>query len=734
MASSSSSPWWRFRTAAGASVSSGSNDVASTMHIESASGHGLDDSPVASTSAVTLDDLPDSTTGRSTSTRSGSSSPQAGNNDLHSLTEKKLEMAVLGRAVGLRQLVLLSNAFANKARTYATNAYNGSGTSDNEEKDEEGEELEPSIVDLEDDLDRKKREEDWLDSVLDEMLTDEDDNDYDPPPIPNAPASVHSNHLRGYNDRPQGLREPYVHVSIRDRRNAPGPLSLASSSMSLPSVAAVHAAAPSNASDLAVRDSGFLEPASIPLPESTDTSPESSSTSQASDGESALSTIREEDEERASEQDLEEDAMFDMDGLPPLPDSDDGSDDTIPDPYRDAHLCMPSYRDEVSAKTPDLAYSSNSLNSFLTNLSSSPSGSFGPTTPTSTSIDYMPAIVTVPEEAAEADVELLQQPNVESTTSGFVEKESKSLVVAASESSSSLQLVPYIGALREFGRMPPVAGFDDTMRSHNTAGRGILSSREKDVFLPVSVPKLPSALLASILGQKPMVVVGTDLQERSEALRTATSSALRPARVHLPIFLPHEVVKALYDSVDFGLPPKSSSPVSTPSVAQASLPAFTLGSPEDHSPSSVPPDGSEITIRSAPTSPRGRRKSLSLLDIGGVSHDSTGSLLFSSLGLVPMPKSHISAKTKSSRPMMDFGPSLAGVTTASFGRGIVADWAFGSVIDRPIQSSGQDEAFGRSSFRMAGSGRRPDSRSPSRLRQYYALDATFQEDFDFGSA
>ena len=716
MSSSSTSPWWRFRTA------SGSQAAASTaQQPEQYAEDDADEPPIASTSAVTVEDLPGHGSARRDLAGSGNTSPQAGSHHLHSLTERKLEMAVLGRAVGLRQLVLLSNAFASKAKTYATNAYGGPGTN---EQLEEGE-LDANIVDLEDEMNRKKREEDWLDSVLDEMLTDEED-DYDPPPIPDAPASSSYGFLRGYQSGSQGLREPYVHVSIRDRRNAPGPLSLQTSEpyeqlrIDLTSTGAPRAL---------VGDSGFLEPALIPLPESTDTTPDNSTTSQASDDEAVLSTIEEELDAE------DEEAMFEMDGLPPLPESDDGSEETIPDPYRMTNdpLYLSNYRDEALAATPDLAYSSNSLNSFLTNLSSSPSGSFGPTTPNSSPFELLPALDSFSGQTfTEQSNEEVALRNVTSEAGNRALQEGYEGDKIGSVRSADLQLVPYYGKLAAevLGESAkPVLGAEHQVPSER---RGVYAVPASSYAPPITVPKLPSALLSSILGQRPPIAFKAD--------RTPSGGRDKPAKtdpstssVSLPIFLPHEVVKALYDSVDFGLPPKSSSPVSTPSVTQASLPAFTLAPSYDRSHKGA--GNSEITVRSAPTSPRGRRKSLSLLDIGGVSHDSSGSLLFSSLGLAPMPDSRSILDrelVRSSEASITRHPEI---TTASFGRGIVADWAFGSVLEQTQRGSASgDYPTRRTSFRDAAAGRRNDSRSPSRLRHFHQLDAVILDDFDFGSA
>lgn len=701
-------PWWRFGTATAAHAQATAT-ASTSMHIEHADND--DEAPVASTSAVTLDSDKDD----HLRSRSGSTLPVPSTH-LHSLTEKKLEMAVLGRAVGLRQLVLLSNAFASKAKSYAAGAYSG---------DSEESEMDPSIVDLEDEMVRKKREEDWLDSVLDEMLTDEEDSeeptyDYEPPPIPPfSSASSRQSYIGPYAGSSYGLREPYVHLSIRDRRNAPGPLSLASTSgNSLPIIDPVSVSSQNAQMVAAVRDSGFLEPAQIPLPESRDNSPEGSSASQTSEDDSILSTIREEDEE---------DDMFDMDGLPPLPDSDDGSEETVPDPYRgEMGLRIPNYRDELVtvSGTPDLAYSSNSLNSFLSNLSSSPSGSFGPTTPTSTPIEYVSAVAGTREAETEASLEQEDTVQILSLTEAEAEEPEKG--ERAFTAASGLQLVPYTGKKRD-AASPQEIAFRDTLSGITSpATRGIFASPAPPLPLQQAsqaLPKLPSGLLASILGRPASIPVSISA---SAARRQGQRHGKPPVgvphpSVHLPIFLPHEVVKALYDSVDFGVPPKSSSPVSTPSVAQATLPAFTLASNGNDDNEESAGVSSDLTIRSAPTSPRGRRRSLSLLDIGGVSHDSTGSLLFSSLGIAPPPQSRTTLASEPS--LVDAKLSLGGVTAASFGRGIVADWAFGG-----------DETGSRPDFRMKDSGR-ADSRSPSRLRHFQALEAVVHnDDFDFGSA
>jgi hypothetical protein len=469
----------------------------------------------------------------------------------------------------------------------------------------------------------------------------------------------------------------------------------------------------------------------IPLPESTDTTPDNSTTSQASDDEAVFSTIEEEPDAE------DEEAMFEMDGLPPLPESDDGSEETIPDPYRmtDDPLYLSKYRDEALAATPDLAYSSNSLNSFLTNLSSSPSGSFGPTTPNSSPFELLPALDSFSGQGQTSAQQSSGEVALRTVTSEAgdrpLQEGYEGDEIGSVGSIASLQLVPYYGKLAAgvlAESAKPVIGAEHQVPSER---RGVYAVPASSYAAPITVPKLPSALLSSILGQRPPIAFKAE-RTPSGGRNKPTNNDLSTSSVSLPIFLPHEVVKALYDSVDFGLPPKSSSPVSTPSVTQASLPAFTLAPSYDRTHKSG--ESSEITVRSAPTSPRGRRKSLSLLDIGGVSHDSSGSLLFSSLGLAPMPDSRSILDrelVRSSEASITRHPEI---TTASFGRGIVADWAFGSVLDQFKGSADAEHVSRRNSFRDATAGRRNDSRSPSRLRHFQQLDAVILDDFDFGSA
>lgn len=332
---------------------------------------------------------------------------------LHSLTERKLERAVLGRAVGLRQLVLLSNAFATRPSppplpTISTDEhtlrYPHASTSRHSAFDED-EELDAGLIDYEEDeAERKRREEDWLDSVLDEMLTDaEDDEDAD------DQQEDRAGQLKTPTRSEREFKEPYVHLSIKHAWQSYASSSSPASYPPSPSsvLAPQHAAMLDkdtvydddhlqNITRFPVReqywpsDSGFMEPHSIPLPESTDSSPISSANSQASDdgAEDVQIEYYEQEEQLLEEEqceacqaagerwEVQQELWFD-----PQDDTESGSYPQVGIPIsltrgRSA-TTLASPHSFTSLSLPELAYSATSLNT----LSSSPSHSFDLFTP-----------------------------------------------------------------------------------------------------------------------------------------------------------------------------------------------------------------------------------------------------------------------------------------------------------------------------------------------------------------
>lgn len=641
-----------------------------------------------------------------TATRSGNPSPQdvrqsssvtsldantASDGRLHVLTERKLEKAALGKAVGLRQLVLLSNAFASRLSSGSASPSSRDALYDQN--------MSYGAADLEDELDRKKREEDWLDSVLDEMLTDEQED-----AVPASP-------------RDRTLYEPYVHVSINQRLAANSQWQ--SSDLIMPQL--YHS---SNFEPIQgeVSDSGFLEPAFIPLPVSVDGSPSSSASSQDSDDGKSAASADESNENTHEEAAVPDIAAEEEEELPsrsylahapsPIP---------IESPSRSYY----GAQSLAGPPTPDLAYS---VNSFFSNLSSSPPTSIHlPTPASSPPVDFSSRKLYELEDEHTRDLVDLQESELalgsydsilpmegldlddlqrdveeeESTSSSSgksdeTQKNDKPL----SSIGSSLELVRYVPSLQS-------PNLDEAFRIPETTKRGGIFS-----FGPIAPtkvvtpqpPALPSPLLSTLLGRS-----SPTYSTRQSSVDKAVSSRKEAAKVTLPIVLPYEVVKSLYDSVDFGVPASPLHGITSPPAKSTDL-ATPLLNKARRSLSPPPRPAQASPTRSCPTSPRSRSKSLSN-KADGIEHDSSGSLLFSSLGLYSRLAS--SPTRNWNQPNLPAGGDHFSIDNASlFGRDIVNEWER----QRGVQ-------FAQS---------RADSRSPSRLRSHLRPEDT-EGDFDFGS-
>lgn len=95
---------------------------------------------------------------------------------LANLTQSKLERAVSSRKGGLRQLVLLSNAFGFASKSGGSSGNTSPTSSINSSvvllrQSEEDREMELNEV--------RRKEQEWFEDVLDNMLVDEDDDDED---------------------------------------------------------------------------------------------------------------------------------------------------------------------------------------------------------------------------------------------------------------------------------------------------------------------------------------------------------------------------------------------------------------------------------------------------------------------------------------------------------------------------------------------------------------------------
>jgi hypothetical protein len=864
---------------------------------------------------------------------------------LHNLTERKLEKAVLGRAVGLRQLVLLSNAFASRSSLSSLSSSASATTINKQDEptlivtgsnDEEAsyglqyptpstsssspststgeyhhqrssyddydEELEAGIIEFEyddeeeDEAERKRREEDWLDSVLDEMLTDaEDDDDATTDLKEQDEAALAHRDPTAYLERDdhnreripplitrseREFKEPYVHLSIKQHgtnSRHPSYQSSLPSSTSSASGYTYHPSSSSSSSALlahrasllqqededepesmfletvtspslegfsstleveeegggAVRrsenimaDSGFfafIEPSSIPLPDSTDTSPGSSANSQASDagdteteaeevkhninvksdrdGQLAAKTPLVEDQ--MVEQHRQESPMLPLQIYRSLPISMTGT-------YNSTESPSPTSCTGVSL--PELAYSATSLNT----LSSSPSHSINLFTPGTS-----PPRISFPHkvEASKDDNSQGQwfgggpQLGIDFSVRARDELEPQEIMLPMDDLDLDLYDDDDEGEGSELARL--TKRDDDEERNSSSSGsttsnedssagfrRGRTSTRrtsalelvryhaadEDDalripLYLPLSnhqgwddllvtrsqtestsMPELPPSLLSVMLGKKPLVEVevassssslSSPEQDPRMTSRTPRSHSykyeekINSDKLKLPIFLPSEIVKSLYDSVDFGVPSRfspTSSPLNSPSLHQSS--AFDFSTTLSEASRGGKPFPS--APRSAPCTPRNRSKSLTQMEAFSPpsTHTSPGGLLFSSLGLFGFREDEQYASNRD-------GMEVGGIRDSKVQQPHSVSNTTTSSTFLPLFSTSNDDSFDRvsSSIRAGSSGatscgahttspgrarsmlpvNKNESRSPSRLRHYYDHRDTFADDFEFGS-
>lgn len=792
--------------------------------------------------------------GTSNSASGHGASPPIPPYHLHSLTERKLEKAVLGRAVGLRQLVLLSNAFATRpaappppaaSRGYSYSSYPDEHSlryphASTSRSIYEDEELDAGVIDYEEDeAERKRREEDWLDSMLDEMLTDAEDDDEDEDKQEAEQASI-SLDRRVPSRSEREFKEPYVHLSIKYTWHTtqqsssasvvpPSSATPTSSCTGLPhqSLLAQHAAMledqtsesaehletapPSLAlSEQWLGDSGFMEPYTIPIPESADASPNSSANSQASDddGLEEGQLAYENDEKTAHESPCEEceasnESCKEADGQDHVRyqvSEASNTDIGIPISSQPSHR-LSSPRSYTSLSLPELAYSANSFNT----LSSSPSHSINLFTPgTSPPPAFMQAHLETPtsaelekqaweqqrhheasqveyeyslREAQEVmlpmdDLDLYDDEDEEveerrsSSSRGDEDGSSNGSSTSSDDTTrlrrtrgwpSSLELVRYLPS--ESTAKPKEAEQEDTALriplycplSHYRHA-GLFSTRSATTMGSPgdspAMPALPPSLLSVMMGKSPVVQVEvpsshtktTAFYHSADGGQTQSD---RNDKLRLPMFLPSEIVKSLYDSVDFGLPPRFSS-TSSPSVSQlqqhstlSQSPHFDLAS---HGGTSLTPHHlpthSPTSARSAPNSPRSRCKSLTQADplFPASSHTSPGGLLFSSLGLFASRDEH-SCESRSFGRMWDQGYASERRRSHSSIIGVSSfDTFTHSTTDvHSSPSGGSDESSTRRARRMLHSHTRNESRSPSRLRLLVDQGDTFADDFEFGT-
>lgn len=654
---------------------------------------------------------------------------------LHLLTERKLEKAVTGRAVGLRQLVLLSNAFASRfgprteppgdnADEQEQHAFAQPGPSDlsyyGRQRHRHGID-EDELESLEDAVYRKRKEEDWLDAVLDEMLTDEDDAD-------------------NYQDEPQlfnkgpapEFTEPYVHLSIRDgSRSRQASVDDDQQSRATPDLAyaddppilmptnvsneaaadltgdlvavatASVGSAPAPLSAFALmRDSGFLEPAAIPLPVSPDRSPEGSSSSAHSDD--GNTTVAASDSDDRTEQHAPSDDGHDDDVRPAAP-------QWGPISIAGASLTESMLLGE--ANTPDLAYS---VNSFFSNLSSSPSASVHLQTPSSTPPMFSSMLHAPLDEARKGaapddpltDAEEAYDDDLPLHMDGvhdYVETASADRTAQSLQAATSLDLVKY----------------DYRDRYPSSLDLSALSR-----LLPAfAEPKLPDVVLSGVVGRRE--VRQAPAARPPSPSRASSTPVIDHDGLRLPLALPYDALKGLYDSVDFGIPTAQSplqSPVQSPRMGTSSLPPTSnfgfaaLGADRL---------GDDLA-NAAPAVlalPRSRSKSMSgltgaieaqVVRSGGSTQagaaSSSGGVLFRSLGLLFRGGSARSFEQTDG----DVDRSLFGKTS---------------------QTSAQRERCRPSAVKPFGAHfGRSDSRSPSRLRIHNYYYGNSEGDFDFGSA
>lgn len=760
---------------------------------------------------------------------------------LHSLTERKLEKAVLGRAVGLRQLVLLSNAFATRpsppppAPSHASSQSGYNAPFDNRSLQYphastsrsvfEDEETDAGIIEFEEDeAERKRREEDWLDSVLDEMLTDAEDEEEE------KQETFSQQQTRRISTRSEReFREPYVHLSIKhawqsSQIHHPIPSTTDLIPASSSNLAAQHAAmlqhetdddnghyetasSPSAlSSEQWMGDSGFMEPHAIPLPESTDASPNSSANSQASE------------EEREEEEDYPPGYMFpaaaENDNCLRCRESEDRwktdtghtqmQDDNTPEAnYPNVGIpiltgpstALPSSNSFTSLSLPELAYSATSLNTLSSSASHSlhlfTPGTSPPAalrahheaaTPSSAEQekeawraaqqyeaeqaryqhDYIEAQeITLPmddmdlfDEDAAREVEerrssSSKEDDDRTSSNGSTTSNEDSTFAKRRHTRTLLplgtDLVPYQpsrtaernGKEKEDDALRiPIYLPLSTDRHH-----GLFSSRPMDTQKQAPMPALPPSLLSVMMGRSPAVEFDFPTASRTsscfqsqpreaQAADHSSSASLTTEKLKLPMFLPSEIVKSLYDSVDFGHPPRFSSPSVTPltcSSQQSSslLPNFdfTEGTSAKASCQARGPGSS--SAKSAPNSPRSRSKSLTQVDpclpVSG--HASPGGLLFSSFGLFGVRDEH-SQYPKGAGHMPEEDETV-------------------SPRRRSLSSTPLDSIMHNATFSTAGRARsimvssphaaRNESRSPSRLRLFLQRGDNLADDFEFGT-
>ncbi|KAL7005329.1 hypothetical protein EMMF5_005166 [Cystobasidiomycetes sp. EMM_F5] len=722
---------------------------------------------------------------------------------LRSLTERKLEKAVLGRAVGLRQMVLLSNAFASRLPSKSVSPNTTSpptpATSNVIASDRlryEDRDLEVDIDSLEDEMVRKRREEDWLDSVLDEMLTDEWEDRTEEEDSGQQMLS----------------REPYVHLSLRQHRDVHVQPTPVAPQETTTTSAHIHHAIVSNlaaafSESVTVRDSGFLEPASIPLPASPERSPDSSAHSQQSDDDSKTTVMEDTEGFNNDDDDVE---YLTSSGLAFNPHSS----------LFDLNVAMPSTHIDTSTRsiplsgsfvnppTPELAYS---VNSFFSNLSTSPSASVQLLTPSSSppvlstlftseiSEQYPMASTSrrdlfIPFEhdlagrlssyhkadSSSNDDEIPAMDDIFPPESTDAELDERVAFIAPNRPvrlSSSTEMIRYQPPMQERVRL------EETYRIRNLSFTSNLVAR--DVWTKAHTPDhrlKPGDPVSRMTGSSTSSEPESLISYAAHADTSKTWTDLK-----LPLVLPYEVVKSLYDNVDFGVPPARSpmlSPIQSPKLAAVHLPtsasfggllnlalssdaAAAGGHGEPPSPtrssssSASSNDAGTIDSRTATSRPnlpsvaRVRSKSLSGFNEVATSANKDhraqsarrgfnkpsidedrsehlrvgGSLLFTSLGLLFQGGSSRSDLTTDKQTSNDRPDRRFRFDAHPFGRGIVQEWD-----GRHSASSSSSSSFGRAGFGNSASGHRSDSRSPSRLRLHQYHSSDMNGDFDFGSA
>ena len=362
----------------------------------------------------------------------------------------------------------------------------------------------------------------------------------------------------------------------------------------------------------------------------------------------------------------------------------------------------------AGASTPDLAYSVGSL---FSNMSNSPPSSINLVTPSSSppsafcekklaEIDQSERFKAKEDSlrfkggfmgyqgATEAILSmegLDDLPQPQSFGSGEAVED-----VAHSSPGSSMELVRY---------QPPIGtvAMDETIRIPTVPPRSATTPMSQYPLLPTLPSPLLSTLLSRIASPTAPISSWDRLGRKNETSssndsRSGTGYRLpKRKKLQLPIFLPYEIVKSLYDSVDFGVLPPSrfqqGSSSSATSIALAAPRSAGTVSP----PISPPRTSTAAGPKSCPSSPKLRNQSLPRV-LDGIGYDSSGSLLFSSLGLCSRLSSLSSFSLEDSLGVA----AQAGQQTQTFGHGIVDEWE-----RRRASQLGATRA---------------DSRSPSRLR------------------